>query len=232
MARRNKLKKFNDLLSFSNVYENYDPTKPKLLANETNEVDLKGKWRSDHFKNENPLVLELACGRGEYSLALAEANPNVNYIGVDIKGARIWKGATIATEKELNNVAFLRTRIEQINLFFDKDEVNEIWITFPDPFLRKSKSNRRLTSLQFLARYKDILELGGIINLKTDDPTLYEFSQEQFDLCPFVEVLYDRDDIYAQALDFDALKYKTYYEKQHLEKNRKIKYMRVKLIEK
>ncbi len=230
MARRNKLKKFNDLLSFSNVYENYDPTNPKLLANEIEEVDLKGKWKSGHFNNENPLVLELACGRGEYSLALAKDNPNVNYIGVDIKGARIWKGATIAQEENLNNVAFLRTRIEQINLFFAEEEVDEIWITFPDPFLRKSKSNRRLTSIQFLNRYKDILKRGGIIHLKTDDPTLYEFSQEQFEECDFVEVLYDRDDIYAQSLDFDALKYKTYYERQHLEKGRIIKYIRVKLL--
>lgn len=229
MARRNKLKKFNDLLSFSNVYENYDPTQPRLLANETNEVNLKGKWRSDHFKNDNPLVLELACGRGEYSLALAEANPQVNYIGVDVKGARIWKGATIAQEKNLNNVAFLRTRIEQIDLFFDKDEINEIWITFPDPFLKKGKSNRRLTSLQFLNRYKNILKKEGIIHLKTDDPTLYEFSQEQFETCPFIEVLYDRDDIYSKPLDFDALQHKTYYEKQHLENNRKIKYIKTKL---
>lgn len=230
MARRNKLKKFNDLLSFSNVYENYDPKAPKLLANETDEVDLKGKWTTEHFKNENPLVLELACGRGEYSLALAEANPKVNYIGVDIKGARIWKGAKIAQENNLNNVAFLRTRIEQINLFFDKDEVDEVWITFPDPFLKKGKSNRRLTSMQFLNRYKDILKQGGLIHLKTDDPTLYEFSQEQFEECPFIEVLYDRDDIYAKPLDFDALKFKTYYEKQHLEKKRKIKYIRARLI--
>ena len=230
MARRNKLKKFNDLLSFSNVYENYDPTNPKLLANESEEVDLKGKWNLDHFKTDKPLVLELACGRGEYSLALAEANPDVNYIGVDVKGARIWKGATIAQEKNLTNVAFLRTRIEQINLFFAKDEVDEIWITFPDPFLRKSKANRRLTSQQFLNRYKDVLKVGGIINLKTDDPTLYEFSQEQFDICDFVEVIYDRDDIYSQQLDFPALEYKTYYEKQHLEKGRKIKYMRVRMM--
>jgi tRNA (guanine-N7-)-methyltransferase len=229
MARRNKLKKFNDLLSFSNVYENYDPTEPKLLVNETDEVDLKGKWRSDHFKNNNPLVLELACGRGEYSLALARENPDVNYIGVDIKGARIWKGATIAQEENLRNVAFLRTRIEQINLFFSKDEVDEIWITFPDPFLRNSKANRRLTSLQFLSRYKEILKTEGIIHLKTDDPTLYEFSQEQFEECSFIKVLYDRDDIYAQPLDFDELKHKTYYEKQHLEKERKIKYIRAKM---
>lgn len=231
MARRNKLKKFNDLLSFSNVYENYDPTDPRLLASETEEVDLKGKWNSEHFKNDNRLVLELACGRGEYSLALARDNPDVNYLGLDVKGARIWKGATIAREENLNNVAFLRTRIEQINLFFAEDEVDEIWITFPDPFLRKSKSNRRLTSLQFLNRYKDILKKGGIIHLKTDDPTLYEYSQEQFEKCEFIEVLYDRDDIYAQPLDFSELEYKTYYEKQHLEKNRKIKYIKVKLLE-
>lgn len=229
MARRNKLKKFNDLLSFSNVYENYDPTDPKLLANESDEVDLKGKWKSDHFKNDNPLVLELACGRGEYSLALARSNPSINYIGVDIKGARIWQGATIAIEEKLDNVAFLRTRIEQIGLFFDKEEVDEIWITFPDPFLRNSKSNRRLTSMQFLNRYKEIIKKNGIIHLKTDDPTLYEFSQEQFEECPFVDVLYDRDDIYAQPLDFEELIHKTYYEKQHLEKKRKIKYIRVKM---
>lgn len=229
MARRNKLQKFNDLLSFTNVYENYDPTHPKLLANETDEVDLKGKWKSDHFKNDNPLVLELACGRGEYSLALAKDNPEVNYIGVDVKGARIWKGAKIAQQENLDNVAFVRTRIEQIDLFFGEGEVDEIWITFPDPFLRKSKANRRLTSLQFLNRYKNIIKKGGIIHLKTDDPTLYEFSQEQFQECDFVEVLYDRDDIYAQPLDFKELEYKTYYEKQHLEKNRKIKYIKVKV---
>lgn len=229
MARRNKLQKFNDLLSFSNVYENYDPTHPRLLASETEEVDLKGKWKSDHFKNDKPLVLELACGRGEYSLALAKDNPEVNFIGVDVKGARIWKGATIAQEQNLDNVAFLRTRIEQIDLFFGEGEVDEIWITFPDPFLRKSKANRRLTSPHFLKRYKGILKEEGIIHLKTDDPTLYEYSQEQFDECEFIEVLYDRDDIYAQPLDFKELEYKTYYERQHLEKDRKIKYLKVKI---
>ena len=229
MAKRNKLKKFNDLLSFSNVYENYDPRNPRLMANEFDEVELKGKWKEKHFGNNNPLVLELACGRGEYALALARENPDKNYLGLDVKGARIWKGASIAIEEGLDNVAFLRTRIEQINLFFDKAEVDEIWITFPDPFLRKSKANRRLTSMQFLNRYKDILKDGGIIHLKTDDPTLYEFSQEQFEECDFVEVLYDRDDIYAQPLDFKELEHKTYYEKQHLEDKRTIKYIKVRM---
>lgn len=229
MGRRNKLKKFNELLSFDNVYENYDPTNPRLMANETTEVDLKGKWRSDHFKNENPLVLELACGRGEYTLALGDANPSINYMGLDVKGARIWQGATRATAQELNNVAFLRTRIEQIGLFFGENEVDEIWITFPDPFLKESKENRRLTSLPFLERFRPILKNGGIINLKTDDPTLYEFTQETFTACDFLDVIYDKDDIYSEPLDFPELEYKTYYEKMHLEKGRKIKFIQGKL---
>lgn len=229
MARRNKLKKFNELLSFTNVYENYDPTNPRLMSNETTEIDLKGKWKEVHFKNDNPLVLELACGRGEYTLALGAANPAINYIGLDVKGARIWQGATRAIEQDLTNVAFLRTRIEQIGLFFDENEVDEIWITFPDPFLRESKINRRLTSHPFLERYKPILKTGGCINLKTDDPTLYEFTQETFAECTYLDVTYDRDDIYSQPLDFSELEYKTYYEKKHLEIGRKIKFIKAKL---
>lgn len=230
MARRNKLRKFNELLSFPNVYENYDPTQPRLISDEKTEVDLKGNWRATHFKNDNPIVLELACGRGEYTLALGQANPNVNYIGVDVKGARIWQGATRALEQELHNVAFLRTRIEQIGLFFDENEVDEIWITFPDPFLRESKINRRLTSHPFLDRYRPILKAGGYINLKTDDPTLYAFTQETFLECKFLNVLYDRDDIYSQALDYPELEYKTYYERKHLAIGRTIKFIKAELI--
>lgn len=230
MARRNKLRKFNELLSFPNVYENYDPTQPRLISDEKTEVDLKGKWKADHFRNDNPIVLELACGRGEYTLALGQANPNVNYIGVDVKGARIWQGATRALEQELHNVAFLRTRIEQIGLFFDENEVDEIWITFPDPFLRESKINRRLTSHPFLDRYRPMLKAGGYINLKTDDPTLYAFTQETFAECKFLNVLYDRDDIYSQALDYPELEYKTYYESKHLAIGRTIKFIKAELI--
>jgi len=228
MARRNKLKKFNELLSFTNVFENYDPTNPRLMANETTEVDLKGKWRSNYFKNDNPLILELACGRGEYTLALGAANPDINYIGVDVKGARIWQGATRAIENNMSNVAFLRTRIEQINLFFETDEIDEIWITFPDPFLRESKINRRLTSPAFLARYQPILKNNGYIHLKTDDPTLYEFTQETIDECSYLTVEYDRDNIYSQPLDFQELEHKTYYEKKHLQVGRTIKYIKAK----
>ena len=150
MSRRNKLEKFAALWTYSNVYENFDPTKPQLTGENGEIVDLKGKWNEKHFKNDNPLILELACGRGEYSLGLARMYPDRNFIGVDVKGARIWQGASIALKEELNNVAFLRTRIEQITNFIGQGEVDEIWITFPDPFLRKSKSNRRIDFAKFL----------------------------------------------------------------------------------
>ncbi|MCL4162187.1 UNVERIFIED_CONTAM: hypothetical protein GTU68_051039, partial [Idotea baltica] len=137
---------------------------------------MRGRWREQHFGNKAPLILELACGRGEYTLALAAHFKEQNFIGVDIKGARIWKGAKMALEQQLDNAAFLRTRIEQIELFFTPEEVDEIWITFPDPFLKKGKANRRLTSASFLDRYRKILKKGGLLHLKTDDPTLYNFT--------------------------------------------------------
>ncbi len=228
MARRNKLMKFAELVSFPNVYENYNPKDPKLLGKDLEEVDLKGAWNSKHFKNTNPLILELACGRGEYTLGLSQMYPAKNFIGVDIKGARIWKGASIAIEEELSNVAFLRTRIEQIDLFFAKDEVDEIWITFPDPFLKDSKENRRLTSPMFLKKFKSILKQEGTVNLKTDSPELYAFTKEVLDADKNIEVLYDNFDIYSNELDFPELEIKTYYERMHLEDNRLIKFIRFK----
>ena len=139
MSKRNKLQKFAEVLSFSNVFENFSHSDPHLVGQNAERVDLKGKWQSDHFKNSNPVTLELACGKGHYTLGLARMYPERNFIGVDIKGARIWRGAHDALEEGLSNVAFLRTRIEQIAAFFEPHEVAEIWITFPDPFLRKSK---------------------------------------------------------------------------------------------
>ena len=140
MSRRNKLKKFAEILSYPNVYENYDPKNPQLTGKDGALVDLRGQWASKHFGNDCPITLELACGRGEYSLDLGRRYPQRNFIGVDIKGARIWKGARIALGEGLPNVAFLRTRIEQIQLFFEPGEVSEIWITFPDPFFEKRQS--------------------------------------------------------------------------------------------
>lgn len=225
MSRRNKLEKFAELLGFPNVYENFDVHQPELTGLNGKTVDLRGKWSSEHFKNDRPIVLELACGRGEYSLGLARLFPEKNFIGVDIKGARIWKGAKIALEEKLNNVAFLRTRIEQITHFFDEKEVSEIWITFPDPFLRKSKANRRLTSPNFLKRYRQILQRKGLVHLKTDSPELYEFTQEVIQEDEQVVLITQNEDIYAGELPIKELAIQTYYERMHLADGRTIKYL-------
>lgn len=226
MSNKNKLGKFADILSYNNVYENYDPKNPSLINGKDNPVEMKGVWAKTHFGNDHPLVLELACGRGEYTTALAEAYPDKNFIGVDVKGARIWLGATIALKNNLQNVAFLRTRIEQISLFFYPEQVDEVWITFPDPFLRESKENKRLTSPPFLNRYKTIIKPGAIFHLKTDDDTLYQFTLEKLGEYDGAKILYQNDDIYASPLAFDELSYKTYYEKSHLLNGRTIKYIR------
>lgn len=220
--------KFAELVDLPNVFENYDPKNPQLVGHHLQKVDLKGRWTTDYFNNNHPLVLELACGRGEYSLGMAEMFPEKNFIGVDIKGARIWKGATYAHEHNLANCAFLRTRIEQIDLFFAKEEVDEIWITFPDPFLKDSKENRRLTAPNFLKKYKNILKKEGTINLKTDSPELYAFTKDVLEHDDTLEVLYDKDDIYCAELDFPELALKTYYERMHLADGKTIKFIKYK----
>ena len=205
MSRRNKLQKFAEVVSFSNVYENFDATNPRLMGENGVPVILKGSWKSIHFKNDYPITLELACGKGDYAVGLAELFPERNFIGVDIKGARIWRGAKTALETGLQNVAFLRTRIEQAALFFGVNEVDEIWITFPDPFLRKGKENRRLTSLNFLERYRQFLKNGGLVHLKTDDPTLYAFT---------LEVLAQQQDyvlLYQSHMNYENLYYSTLF---------------------
>ncbi|MCO6476736.1 MAG: tRNA (guanosine(46)-N7)-methyltransferase TrmB [Phaeodactylibacter sp.] len=229
MSKRNKLQKFAELLTFSNVYENFNPLEPHLYGLNGEPVSLKGEWGAKHFGNDKPITLELACGRGEYTLGLARQNPHRNFIGVDVKGARIWKGARIALEEKLDNVAFLRIRIEQIATFLAPGEASEIWITFPDPFLRKSKANRRLTAPRFLNEYKKVLQPGGLIHLKTDEPQFYEFTLEVLADYPGAEILYQDDDIYAKPLPIPELELKTYYEKMHLEEGKKIKYVRFRL---
>ena len=226
MSKRNKLQKFAELLVMPNVYESYDNANPQLQGMNGEPVDLKGKWCAEHFKNDHTLTLELACGRGEYTLQLSEKYPERNFLGVDIKGARIWKGATIAREKELDNAAFLRTRIERIDYFFTEAEADEIWITFPDPFLRESKANRRLTSPNFRKLYKKILKKDGVVHLKTDSPELYAYTMETLSEDPTINIQYTDDDIYAKELPLPELDFKTYYEFMHLADNRKIKYVR------
>ncbi len=226
MSRRNKLFKFAEILTYPNVFENPDFHDPHLIGLNGEKVEMKGKWDELYFKNGNPIILELACGRGEYSYALGKTFPDKNFIGVDIKGARIYQGAKKTLEANLQNVAFLRTKIELIDHFFETNEISEIWITFPDPFLRESKANKRLTSPRFLDLYRKILKSNGLIHLKTDDPTLFEYSLETLKEDPNAKILYQDDDIYTKPLPEVALEIKTYYEIQHLSKGRKIKYIR------
>jgi tRNA (guanine-N7-)-methyltransferase len=226
MAARNKLQKFAENLRFPNVFENFDPKSGELTGLNGQKLDFSGGWNSFYFGNNNPVILELACGRGEYSLALAQSNPECNYIGVDVKGARLWRGAKNAIELGIHNLAFLRTRIENIERFFKQGEVSEIWITFPDPFLKNSKTNRRLTSQVFLNKYSNILKQGGLIHLKTDSSELYEFTLEVLNSHNNTDLQYYNDDIYSSPLQFPELEIKTYYENQHLSEGKKIKYIR------
>ena len=223
MGRLNKLMKFAEMRTFSNVFQNFDPTNPKLVGAFDKEIDLKGKWNELHFKNNKPIVLELACGRGEYCLGLADLYPEKNFIGVDIKGARLWRGAVNAQERNLENIAFLRTRIEQLDLFFGENEISEIWITFPDPF--EGKESRRLTANKFLDKYKEIVSKNAIIQLKTDAISLYEFTQETLQSRSDIKILVDENDIYKQEVS-PALSIKTYYERMHLAKGKKITYIK------
>ena len=222
---RNKLFKFEALRQLEFVYENKDHENPQLTDSKNNVVDLKGKWCTEHFRNENPLVLELACGRGEYSLGLAQLHPNKNFIGLDIKGARLFQGSEKAIALNLKNVAFLRTRIEQIGLFFELNEIDEIWITFPDPFLRESKSNRRLTSLPFLERFYPLLKSGGSINLKTDSEELFNFTLETLQQQNLFKLNSANENIYAAKSTDESLLIQTYYERMHLAADKTIKFV-------
>jgi len=226
MSNRNKLEKFAELLSFPNVFENFNPKENILTGKDGIQVDFTNGWNSFCFKDNNPIILELACGRGEYSLKLADRNPKNNYIGVDIKGARIWNGAKKALQENKKNVAFLRTRIEHIDDFFKPEEIDQIWITFPDPFLKKSKANRRLTSPYFIDKYRKFLKKKGIVHLKTDSPELYDFTMNVISKDKWCHIIYNNDDIYSTELDFPELEIKTYYENSHLKNGRKIKYIR------
>lgn len=189
-------------------------------------VDLKGKWAKEHFNNANPITLELACGGGEYTVGLAHNFPDRNFIGVDVKGNRLWKGAKTALEASLANVAFLRTRIEIIDHFFAPEEVAEIWITFPDPFPRASKENRRLTSPYFLEKYRLILQTGGLVHLKHDDPDFYQFTLDTIAQDERNTLILNNSDIYAGPLPFPELSIQTLYESFHLAAGRTIKYVR------
>lgn len=190
-------------------------------------ANMKGKW-SEFFKNNNPIVLELACGKGEYAVGLGEMYRDRNFIGVDIKGNRIWRGAKTAIENNLSNVAFLRTEIDKITDYFTTNEVADIWITFPDPQLRTSKAKKRLTHPRFLRRYQQILQADGSINLKTDSPALYQFTKTVIDLFE-LELLTDMDDVYSTSERSAELEIKTHYEKLDIAQSNKVHYLKFRL---
>ncbi len=220
-----KSRKFQELDTFTNVFQNNREPFNKLYNNVGDAIDYKGKWREVYFKNDNPLILELACGEGYYTIAMAKSNPNINMIGIDVKGNRIWQGAKNALDEQLSNVAFQRTLIENIDDFFAEDEVDEIWITFPDPFLKFRRMRKRLTYTRFLLIYQKILKPNGIIHLKTDSTELYEFTKEMLELHK-CNIHSDNDDIYGKGHDEPLLDIKTRYEGMHLEDNRTIKYLK------
>jgi tRNA (guanine-N7-)-methyltransferase len=229
MGRKNKLQKFQDLKAYPNVIENPEYESNQLFINDDVEIDLSENWAQIHFGNDKPVTLELACGRGEYTLQLGRHFPEKNFIGIDVKGARIWKGATIALDENLTNVAFLRSRIEKLGIYFREGDISEIWITFPDPFLNPTESKHRLTSPHFLDIYKQILIPGGIINLKTDDDLLYEYTLKVVEADPGITLLYAENDIYSRPLIDPTLEFKTYYEGLHLAEGKKIKYVKFQL---
>ncbi|MFV0604476.1 MAG: tRNA (guanosine(46)-N7)-methyltransferase TrmB [Niabella sp.] len=204
-----KLIRFAELETFSNVLQY-----PEGIA---------GNWKH-HFKNDNPIVLELACGKGEYTVGLAGLHPQKNFIGIDIKGNRIWVGAKKALQEKLSNVAFLRTQIERITEFFATSEVSEVWITFPDPQLRFSKAKKRLTHPRFLRLYQKILVPGGTVHLKTDSPHLYKFTKEVLARYQCT-IITDMDDVYAQETVSDELSIKTHYEALDIAQSNRIHYL-------
>lgn len=220
---KNKLKKFAEMETFSNVFQ----CGARELLPENQRHEMAGHWRERYFHNDHPIVLELGCGRGEYTVGLARRYPEKNFIGVDIKGARMWAGAKEAELDGLKNVAFLRTNIEIISSFFAADEVDEIWITFCDPQMKKA--TKRLTSTYFMQRYQQIVKPNGLIHLKTDSPFLYTYTMEMLRLNPY-PVLCTTEDLYRPENDkmvniLDARALQTHYEKQWLDRGLSIKYI-------
>jgi len=225
LGSKNKLKRFIENESFDNVIQ---PSRDDLIK--FNFV-FRGKWKKKVFKNSNPIVLELGCGKGEYTINLAKLNPNKNYIGIDIKGARFWRGAKTATEQKLENVFFLRTQIELLDFIFEKNEIDEIWLTFPDPQIKFQRRKHRLTNTKFLSIYKNILNDSGIIHLKTDSEFLHGYTLgklEEMSINPIVS----NHDIYKNSnAPVEATQIQTHYEKIYLNEGKKITYLNFKFNE-
>jgi tRNA (guanine-N7-)-methyltransferase len=218
---KNKLVRWTELGFYDNVIQ------PEIEDVSGKDHPIKGRWNQDLFKNGNPITLELGCGKGEYTVGLANNFPHDNFIGIDIKGARMWRGAKTSNEQKLPNVAFLRTRIEFINSFFSSDEVDEIWITFPDPHPGGRNSNKRLTSPWFLNSYRLFLKDKGLIHLKTDNKELYNFTCKVLSHNN-VETIISTNDLYTEKID-NILSIRTHYEKIFLDAGLKINYLSFRL---
>lgn len=217
MGKKNKQQRIADVNAFQNVFE---------YEHFTTDDKLRGKWHSDIFKNENPITLELACGKGEYCISLSRNYPDRNFIGIDIKGPRIWAGAKKALEQKVENVRFLRAYIDHLENFFCENEIDEIWIVFPDPYIKKER--KRLTSPKFLDIYRNIMKPGGNIHLKTDSGTLFDYTldvvREQQ-----LELIENNNDIYRESTNPELTDIQTFYEKIHLQQGKPIRYIRFRL---
>ena len=223
MGSKNKLKRFRENETFNNVFQ---PTREKLV---NQNYVLKGNWNASYFKNNNPLVLELGCGKGEYSVALAQKYPKKNFIGIDIKGARFWRGAKTAVVENIPNVAFIRTQIELIDYVFAENEVDEIWITFPDPQIKYKRTKHRMTNSVFLKKYKKVLNKNGVVNLKTDSEFMHGYTLGLLHGGGH-EVIYSNHDVYKlEGSPEDVTNIQTFYESQYLEQNKPITYIRFKI---
>lgn len=223
MGSKNKLKRFKENETFENVLQ---PTREEVVSGE---FQYKGKWNSDFFKNNNPIIVELGCGKGEYTIGLAERNPNINYIGIDVKGARFWRGAKTAVETGMNNVGFVRTQIELIENIFSSHEISEIWITFPDPQIKYKRTKHRMTNSEFLKMYKRILKPEGVVNLKTDSEFMHGYTLGLLH-GEGHEVLYSNHNVYKnEGSPSEVTEIQTFYENQYLEINKAITYIRFKI---
>lgn len=221
---KNKLKRFSENKTFENVFQ---PTRAEMVSG----FELKGNWNKEIFQNENPIVLELGCGKGEYTVALAEKFPDKNFIGIDIKGARFWRGAKTAIESGMRNAAFLRTQIELIDYAFAENEVSEIWITFPDPQIKFKRTKHRLTHPEFLKKYHHVLNPNGIVHLKTDSEFLYGYTHGVIQIENH-EVLITNHHVYNpdnHEIPKEVTSVQTFYEKKFLEENKNITYIRFRL---
>ena len=223
MGSKNKLRRFRENETFENVIQ---PSREEL---EKDQFKLKGNWKKEFFKNNNPIVLELGCGKGEYTIGLSKQDSGKNFIGIDIKGARFWRGAKTALEEDLANVAFLRTQIELIDRIFAEDEVDEIWITFPDPQIKYKRTKHRLTNSEFLQKYKHILKAEGLVNLKTDSEFMHGYTLGLLH-GEGHEVLYAHHDIYKNEYSpKEVREIQTFYEKQYLERGKPITYIQFRI---